>query len=129
MFNKIKKQMLDANSASTVTGIRDRFDVLRGMITGEQCNPRIIGNSTMKLDESIWNLPGGQHGTWLAADEPKGAAIRQISEKHKSTLSSLTKPIERVQLADAPRDTHNSLQSRFGRKIQRKNYMDCIQYS
>lgn len=129
MFHKIKKHMLDPSSASTVTGISDRFNVLKGMITGKQCNPRIRGNSAIKLDESIWDLPGGQHGTWLAADEPKGAAVRQISDKHKSTVSSLTKRIEQVQSVDVPSDTQNSRQSRFGRKIQRKNYMDCIEYS
>eukprot|EP00804_Cyclotella_cryptica_P019208 CCRYP_006114-RA/>CCRYP_006114-RA protein AED:0.02 eAED:0.02 QI:122/1/1/1/0.5/0.33/3/81/1174 len=128
MFQKIKKQMLDPGGTSTVTGIRDRFNVLRGMIVGEQCDPKSIGNSAMKLDESTWEIPGDQQGTWLAPEEPKDD-VEKNSSKHKPTSSTLTNPSERVQIVHPPRDTHNNLQSRFGRKIQRKCYMDCIEYS
>jgi hypothetical protein len=118
-FAKIKEKMLDEDVTSA-DDVKTRYNSLIGMFCKQQCEED-ISNATELFDESNWDLPDGKTGSWLAPDIPQGAG------KVKTSKASTRKNIEMNSGSKSTLIVTG--QSRSGRTIQRKTYLDCIHYS
>lgn len=123
VFGIIKKYMLNGNTSS-VTDIMNRYNSLMVLLKGERSQNKLISRE-MPLENFNWNLPGSkQHETWLAPKmkiQPESG--RKISNKSASKANRFDNTVTLTG------STSTFVQTRSGRKIQRKTYMDCINIS
>ena len=117
-FDKIKRHMLSPDTDITAKDIEHRFNCLMNVATGETSEPE-------QVDDSKWNLPSNKQGTWLA---PVPQCVKKVSiEKRNKPLPNKRSAIRLQKSAESLMPSQNTLQSRSGRKLQRRTYVDCIQ--
>jgi hypothetical protein len=121
-YDRIRDRMLDPDT-TTVSDIQSRFCSLKNILLHHGENG-CQGNTerAFSFDGSKWDIPG-KGGSWLAP-VPQGAGKNPPS---KGSISSTTETTEKK--SETANGSIVTTQSRSGRKIQRKTYMDCIHYS
>lgn len=113
-FDKIKENMLDQDVAS-VSDIKSRYSSLVNMLSNHWGQDK-GNNDELSFDKARWDLPGKEKGTWLASDVP------QPINKNTQSKTATVKPTKKIEPVV-------TIQSRSGRKIQRRSFEDCIQFS
>ena len=121
VFGIIKKHMLSPDTVS-VADIKNRYNFLMDLLNGGKCSLNKFSSNQMSLNNPNWNLPGSKHETWLAPNTKmrpgKEIFIKSATKTDKSDMKKIVT------------DSMSACtQSRSGRKIQRKTYMDCINFS
>lgn len=107
-FSKIREQILDPDAYS-VTDIRRRYSSLLNML---QRGQDVTSNhDELVHNDSRWNI--SKQESWLASDVPQ---LKKLNDAAISTTTAIKNNIPNAPIT----------QSRSGRKIQKRTYLDCL---
>ena len=107
-FSKIRQQMLDPDAYSTVD-IQHRYSSLLNML---QRGRDVTNSNELVHNDSTWNI--SKQESWLAPDVPQSLKPNNVN----AAISTIK--------ATKIESTETITQSRSGRKIQKRTYLDCF---
>ena len=106
-FSKIREQILDPDAYSAAD-IRHRYSSLLNML---QRGQDVTNNHELVYNDSRWNI--SKQESWLASDVPQ---LKKLNDAAISIATAIKNDVTNATIT----------QSRSGRKIQKRTYLDCL---